>query len=240
MQFAAPRDESLGGKLLFAGELNRQGRALLVAGNIAGAASLAATADASAQKQAIRDGAADFLVTNLDEALRILKNEIRKRQPVSVAVSIAPEAIVREMLDRGVLPDLLPSQPQSAPLESAFATFIAQGAQRIAAPPSRPASRFLIWQIPEEFAQRPAAFDALLAEHISPPTRNTPLAAPLPALPRPAIPPPPLAHVRRRNRIQIDRCIGNPAPDHSNCVCPIHARSLRMSGIPRPSTEELF
>lgn len=168
MHFVAPRDESLGGKLLFAGELNSEGRALLVAGNIAGAASLATTADPDAQKQAIRNGSTDFLVTNLDEALRILKNEIRKRQPVSVAVSIAPEAIVSEMRDRGVLPDLLPAQPQSPTLESAFATFIVQGAQRIAATPSILRSRLLIWPIPEEYAMRPAAFDELLAERVPP------------------------------------------------------------------------
>ena len=56
------------------------------AANIAGAASLSATADVATQKQAIRDGVVDFLVTSLDEAARILKNEIRKRQPVAVCV----------------------------------------------------------------------------------------------------------------------------------------------------------
>ncbi|MGC1462378.1 MAG: hypothetical protein WA802_09265 [Terracidiphilus sp.] len=168
MHFVVPGEESLGGKLLYAGDLKNEGRALLVVANIAGAASLAATADTSAQKQAIRDGTADFLVTNLDEALRILKNEIRKREPVSVAISIAPVAIVNEMLDRGVLPDLLPPQSQSAPVEPAFATFIAQGARQIAAPPSKHSTRFLVWQIPNEYAQRPAAFDALLTDHIPP------------------------------------------------------------------------
>jgi hypothetical protein len=168
MQFAARSEASLGGKLFYPGELSGEGRVLLVAGNIAGAASLAATADPAAQKQAIRDGVADFLVTNLDEALRILKNEIRKRQPVSVAVSISPHAIEKEMRGRGVLPDLLPPQRQSAATETDFAVFTAQGAQRIAAPPSRPAARFLVWQIPAAYAQRPAEFDALLLEHLPP------------------------------------------------------------------------
>ncbi|MGP8174498.1 MAG: hypothetical protein ACLP7O_08115 [Terracidiphilus sp.] len=101
-------EPGLGGKLLYAGELDEDGRALLVAGNIAGAASLAATADAAAGKQAVRDGVADFLVTSLDEALRILKNQIRKRETVAVCVALAPEAVEREMEERGVLPDLLP------------------------------------------------------------------------------------------------------------------------------------
>lgn len=166
MHFAAPGDPSLGGKLLYAGELNTQGRAFIVAGNIAGAASLAATADTSAQKQAIRDGVTDFLVTHLDEALRILKNEIRKREPVSVAVSVAPQAIETEMLHRGVLPDLLPPQSSSEP--PAIAAFIAQGAHRLAAPPANPTTRLLIWQIPAEYAQRPAAFDEFLLQHLPP------------------------------------------------------------------------
>lgn len=100
-------EPSLGGKLLYTGELDAQGRALLVAGNIAGAASLAATADNAAQKQAIRDGVADFLVNSLDEALRILKNEVRKRETVAVCIAAAPEAVESEMMERGVVADLL-------------------------------------------------------------------------------------------------------------------------------------
>lgn len=97
----------LGGKLLYAGELDADGRALLVAANIAGAESLAASGDFAAQKQAIRDGVADFLVNSLDEALRILKNQVRKRETVAVCIAAAPEAVKREMLERGVVADLL-------------------------------------------------------------------------------------------------------------------------------------
>jgi urocanate hydratase len=97
----------LGGLLLYAGELDAEGRALVVAGNIAGAAALTASADPAAQKLAIRDGVVDFLVTSLDEALRILKNEIRKRETVAVCVGLAPEAVEREMYERGVEPDLI-------------------------------------------------------------------------------------------------------------------------------------
>ena len=86
-------EPSLGGKLLYAGQLDEEARALLVAANIAGAASLAASADAAARKQFMRDGVVDFLVTSLDEALRILKNEIRKREPVAVCVALEPETV---------------------------------------------------------------------------------------------------------------------------------------------------
>lgn len=97
----------LGGKLLYAGELDEAGCILVRAANIAGAASLSATSDPGSQRKSIREGVVDFFVTNLDEALRILKNEVRKRQPVSVGVGVAPETLQAEMKERGVVADLL-------------------------------------------------------------------------------------------------------------------------------------
>ena len=115
----ADPESGLGGRLFYAGELDEEGRALIVAANIAGAATLAASADRAAQKQAIRDGVADFLVNSLDEALRILKNQLRKRETVAVSVTMKPAAMEREMNERGVAPDLVrrdagPASPHSA------------------------------------------------------------------------------------------------------------------------------
>ena len=103
---AQAAEQSLGGKLLYVGELDEQGRAVAIAGNVAGCATLVATANPDAQKQAIRDGIVDFLVTSLDEALRILKNEIRKRATVAVCVATSPADVEAEMFERGVQPDL--------------------------------------------------------------------------------------------------------------------------------------
>ena len=100
-------DAGLGGKLLYCGELNPDGFRLVRAANIAGAASLSASQDPEQQKRAIREGVIDFLVTSLDEALRILKNELRKRQGVAVGIALPPESVEREMIERGVVPDLL-------------------------------------------------------------------------------------------------------------------------------------
>jgi urocanate hydratase len=99
-------DSGLGGKLLYAGELDQDGARLVRAANIAGAASLCAASDAGAQRSAVRDGVIDFLVTSLDEALRILKNEIRKRNGVSVAVTAPHAQLVAEMAERGVQSDM--------------------------------------------------------------------------------------------------------------------------------------
>ena len=103
----APADPGLGGKLLYAGPLDDDSRALLAGASIAGAASLCATANTVDQRQAIRDGIIDFLVTSVDEALRILKNEIRKSAPVAVCIGATPEQIELQMAERGVAPDVL-------------------------------------------------------------------------------------------------------------------------------------
>ena len=102
-----PEEPGLGGQLLYAGGLDDEVRALVVAANIAGAATLAATGDITVQKQAIRDGVIDFAVTTLDEALRILKNEVRKHETVAVCAWSRPDAVEVEMHDRGVVPDLI-------------------------------------------------------------------------------------------------------------------------------------
>ena len=151
----------LGGRLLFAGELDPAGCRLIRAANIAGAASLTASADASVQRQAIREGVVDFLVTSLDEALRILKNEIRKRQAVAVCVAEAPRTLARQMIERGVQPDLL------APSAAEGAVFLAQGAQRVEAGPQPVGRKFLVLEIPAVWAPRIAEFDALLAESVT-------------------------------------------------------------------------
>jgi len=143
--FAFDADLGLGGKLLYAGELGSPSRDLLLAANIAGAASLAASADPAAQRLAIREGVVDFSVTSLEEALRILKNEIRKRQPVSVAVGADPLHLVEQMLDRGVLPDLLPLSVHDSP-------FIVQGARLI--PDSAvDMAEFVTWSVDREFGR---------------------------------------------------------------------------------------
>jgi urocanate hydratase len=155
-------EPSLGGKLLYAGQLDTQASALLVAANIAGAASLVVSSEAAAGKQAIRDGVVDFLVTSLDEALRILKNEIRKRTTVAVCVAtLAQDSeadFARLLLERGVLPDLLPSRSAPAP---EFAAFLSQGARPVVAIHPDVNQVLLSWNVAGEPAQWLPKLDAL-------------------------------------------------------------------------------
>lgn len=169
MPFApASDDPNLGGQLLYVGDLDASGRAFTIAGNIAGAATLAASAQPALLRESQREGVVDFQVNSLDEALRILKNEIRKRQPVAVAVSLAPAAIEAEMLDRGVLPDLLPPRSGATPQSAAFTEFLLQGAQQIRTQPTQAAQRLLVWPAPAEYAQNLSAFESLLFEYLAP------------------------------------------------------------------------
>lgn len=119
LPLASP-ETALSGKLFYAGELDDPGRAIVIAANIAGAATLTATSDRAAQKQALRDGIADFPVTSLDESLRILKNQLRKRETVAVCVALEPAAVEREMRERGVAPDLVRGDLSIAPIHQAL------------------------------------------------------------------------------------------------------------------------
>jgi hypothetical protein len=99
--------DDLGGCLLLYSGLDREGIAVAMASNVAGAASLGIEPEAERAKQALRAGVCDFVVNNLDEALRILKNEIRKRRAVSVVLTSEVDASLAEIIARGVQPGIL-------------------------------------------------------------------------------------------------------------------------------------
>jgi hypothetical protein len=167
-RFAALTAESaeLGGYLLLYAGLDRGGIALTMAANIAGAASLGLEADVARGKAAIRSGACDFLVNTLDEALRILKNEIRKKKPVSVALVGDPRAAVAEMVDRGVQPELVDGTvPGMEMLEE-------RGARRLG-----PAAGFgegVSWSVDREPVRWLPVVDTLAVEALDPADKTTP------------------------------------------------------------------
>jgi hypothetical protein len=166
MRFAAETgQEHLGGKLLYAGELDACGSTLAIAGNIAGAATLAATADQAAGRQAMREGAVDFVVTTLDEALRILKNQVRKREPVSVCVGAAPDDVEREMLERGVEPDLLRAGDYTP--ASAVARFAELGARHVEVRPLAAEQTIFSVEIPLGLTRESARIEEMLAASLA-------------------------------------------------------------------------
>ena len=157
-------EAGLGGKLLYVGKPDDINRRLLRAANIAGAASLAASSDPALLRQAMREGAIDFVVNSLDEALRILKNEIRKRQPVAVGVSIAPDHLLLEAAERGVQPDLLAA---CLPTHPALEDFCAKGARTVEPWSVAAGSSLRIFLVPESLKPL-ATLDALLLECLAP------------------------------------------------------------------------
>jgi urocanate hydratase len=149
-------EPNLGGQLLYAGELDPPGRAMVAAANIAGAASLAAISDETVQRLAVREGVVDFLVKSLDEALRILKNQVRKGETGAVCIAAAAETVEAEMLERGVVPDLVRTLELGE--DSPFAR---QGAQRIPAPMMDDSLTMLAWTVASAPAQWLPKLDAI-------------------------------------------------------------------------------
>lgn len=96
-----------GGGLIVACGLGPEGAALAMAANIAGAACLSIEPQPDVLKGALRSGACDFIVNNVDEALRAMKNEIRKCQPLSVGLMGDRLHVLQELVERGVQPELL-------------------------------------------------------------------------------------------------------------------------------------
>ncbi|HLI34482.1 MAG TPA: urocanate hydratase [Terriglobia bacterium] len=100
----------LAGRLVVSGGMGETGGALALAATLNGAAFLGVEVNQERITRCIRAGFCDYCVTQLDEALRILKIAIRKKQPVSVGLVGNCAEIIPELARRGVLPDLLTDQ----------------------------------------------------------------------------------------------------------------------------------
>ena len=75
---------------------------LSAAASLAGAASLTVDSDATSVKAHFRDGAFDFVVNTLDEALRAIKNQVRQGQPIAIGLMAEPEVVLVEAEARGL------------------------------------------------------------------------------------------------------------------------------------------
>jgi hypothetical protein len=111
-----------GGSLILSLGLDPDGSALSIAANVAGAVSLAIDNNPTHLREVVRTGAADFVVNTLDEAIRAMKNEVRKRAPLSIALSADPFLTLTEIQDRGLAPQLFSTflSPADLTLEQAF------------------------------------------------------------------------------------------------------------------------
>jgi urocanate hydratase len=103
-------DGDLAGKLIVSGGMGGMGGAQPLAATMNGAAFLGIDVDPERIKKRLRTGYCDFMVTTLDEALRILKNAVRKKENVSVGLVGNCADVIPELAERGVVPDILTDQ----------------------------------------------------------------------------------------------------------------------------------
>ncbi|MBI4467090.1 MAG: urocanate hydratase [Acidobacteria bacterium] len=100
----------LHGKLIASGGLGGMGGAQPLAATMNGACFLGVEVDPERIKRRVKTGYCDIMVNDLDEALRILKEALRKKEPVSVGLVGNCAEVIPALADRGVVPDLLTDQ----------------------------------------------------------------------------------------------------------------------------------
>jgi urocanate hydratase len=100
----------LSGKLVVSGGMGGMGGAQPLAATMNGGVFLGIDVDPERIKRRVKTGYCDVMVNDLDEALRILKNAVRKREAASVGLVGNCADVVPELARRGVVPDLLTDQ----------------------------------------------------------------------------------------------------------------------------------
>ena len=101
---------TLAGKLVVTGGMGGMGGAQPLAATMNGAAFLGIDVNPERIKRRVKAGYCDLMVNHLDEALRILKNAVRKAEPTSVGLVGNCADLIPELARRGVVPDLLTDQ----------------------------------------------------------------------------------------------------------------------------------
>ena len=112
--FSAASEKHFGGelegKLIVSGGMGGMGGAQPLAATMTGAAFLGVEVDPERIKKRLKTGYCDFMVNSLDEALRILKNAVRKKENISVGLVGNCADVIPELAERGVVPDILTDQ----------------------------------------------------------------------------------------------------------------------------------
>lgn len=120
------------GNLILSLGLSPRGAALSVAANIAGAVTLAIDPDPVHLREVVRTGACDFIVNSLDEAVRAMKNEVRKCAPLSVALNAELAPALAEIEERGLSPQLFSNfVPHNQEIDHAISHLRSLGAMMV-------------------------------------------------------------------------------------------------------------
>ncbi len=112
--FAAAAERHFGGdltgRLVASGGLGGMGGAQPLAATMNGACFLGVEVDPERIKRRVKTGYCDIMVNDLDEALRILKESLRKKEAVSVGLVGNCAEVIPALAERGVVPDVLTDQ----------------------------------------------------------------------------------------------------------------------------------
>ncbi|MEO6828443.1 MAG: hypothetical protein ABI164_01435 [Acidobacteriaceae bacterium] len=134
---------SLAGRLVLCMGFQLSGAELALATTIAGGVFLGIDPNPEALKAAVRNGSCDFMVNTLDEALRVLKNELRKHTPLAAGLLGNVDETLAAIVERGVQPDCIANTTpiQHPPLEM----LAANGAQLFTIPEPAVAPHQVTW-----------------------------------------------------------------------------------------------
>ena len=136
-RFSDDAAEGLAGLLLTCVGFAMEGAEMALATTISGGTFLGIDPSIEQLKAAVRNGSCDFMVNTLDESLRVLKNELRKKKALSVGLLGEAMEILPAMVERGVQPDLVADTavPDSKTAAShnrpALLTFVERGAIQV-------------------------------------------------------------------------------------------------------------
>jgi len=98
------------GRVILTAGLGEMGGAQPLAATMAGAVMLAVEANPKAIERRLRTGYLDTWTTSLDEALRLVEDARKRKQPLSVALLGNIVDVIKELYRRGFVPDLLTDQ----------------------------------------------------------------------------------------------------------------------------------
>ncbi len=100
----------LRGKLILTGGMGGMSGAQPLAGKMAGAVILVVEVDKKRIERKIKEGYCDYLVEDLDDALRMAKELQEKKEPASIGLVGNCADVYREIYERGIVPDLVTDQ----------------------------------------------------------------------------------------------------------------------------------
>jgi len=123
---------SLEGKFVLTGGLGGMGGAQPLAATMNGAVFLGVEVDPARIEKRLKSGYCDKIAWSLDEALRMIDDARKNRQPISIGLVGNCADVLPEIVERGVVPDVLTDQtsahdalngyvPHGMSLEDAFA-----------------------------------------------------------------------------------------------------------------------